>query len=172
MTQVGTGAKGMGSDSTAWSWAGSSANPAHRHFSSPLLEPHLSCLALCFALQGLGPAWEAVALPMARSSCHKAGCFGSSAQDLQAGGSALRSLPFVPLFVCGGSGRLCQRSFSVCWRALSSGADPARMLQTRHECAQFALCWRAWTPVSAPNSHKHPPEARVRIAPAALSPVL
>lgn len=77
----------MGSDSTAWSWAGSSANPVHRHFSSPLLEPRLSCLALCFAPQGLGPAWEAVALPVARSSCHKAGCFGSSARDLQAGGS-------------------------------------------------------------------------------------
>lgn len=60
----------------------------------------------------------------------------------------------------------------MCWRALSSGADPARMLQARHECAQFALCWHAWTPASAPNSHKHPPEAGVCIAPAALSPVL
>lgn len=50
-------------------------------------------------------------------------------------------------------------------------ADPARMLQARHGCAQCTLCWRAWTPVSAPKSHKHPPEARA-CAPAALSPVL
>lgn len=123
LTQVDTGAKGIGSDCTAWSWAGSSANPVHLHFSLPLLEPRLSCLALYFALQGLGPAWEAVALPVARSSCHKAGCFGLSARDLQARGVSPAIPAFCPrVLLCGGSGQLCQRSFSMCWRALSGEA--------------------------------------------------